>query len=251
MSVTGEQFAAKAAELLGMGEIPYVAGGEGPEGMDCQGLVRWVMRELGMPLPARKGTNYMWRNVLSERGSIADCVLRWGKVPLGVPVFIRDFDGGEKERGYNDSLGNVWHVYIKFAEGRLIHASAGNGRVVVRDFADREISNGGPNAYGLLEGVVYTGSRVPSDLGGPEDGEGVESAGEVHQAQQAYVRVQTANGNGVRAREKASPTAIYKYTVPEGAVLQVMGSRGNYYKVHYLGKARYVDRRFVVPYEMG
>lgn len=205
--VTGEQFAAKAAELLSRNEIPYVKGGETLKGMDCQGLVRWVMRELGMVLPAQKGTNYLWRNGLSEKGSIADCTIRWGKVPLGALVFIRDYDGGEPDT-YQDHEGNIWHVYVKLREGLLIHASAGNGFVLTRAFADKEIVNGGPNAYGLLEGVAYTGSRVPSDMR-PWDGTDEawdEDEGEAGDASGGAVE-------GVEAAPAATPEGLFNSTV--------------------------------------
>lgn len=161
--ITGEQVAAKANSLLSMGMIPYVNNGSNTKGMDCQGLIEWALRESGFACNYR-GTNDMWRNMLSEKGAIEQCVSRWGKVPLGALIFIHDNDGGEPASYQGDGEGNAWHVYIKVADGLLVHASAGNKCVTTRDFADKTIGNGGPNAYGLVDGIVYTGTKQPEGV---------------------------------------------------------------------------------------
>lgn len=151
--ITGVQVAQKAKSLLLMGTIPYVAGGETLKGMDCQGLVEWTLRELGLPSDYR-GTNDMWRNLVSAKGSIEDGVARFGSIPLGALIFIVDHDGGEPDI-YQDDEGNAWHVYIKVSDDILVHASASNLMVTTRLFYDASIVNGGPNAYGLIRGVDY------------------------------------------------------------------------------------------------
>ncbi len=151
--ITGAQVAEKAKSLLLMGTIPYVLGGETLKGMDCQGLVEWTLRELGMEADYR-GTNDMWRNLLSAKGSIEDGVARFGSIPLGALIFIVDHDGGEPDT-YQDDEGNAWHVYVKISDDMLVHASASNLMVTTRLFYDASIANGGPNAYGLISGVDY------------------------------------------------------------------------------------------------
>ena len=251
--ITGAQIAAKASELLTMGHIPYVNGGESVRGMDCQGLVRWVMKECGLALPPKKGTNYMWRAALVEKGTIAECVRRWGKVPLGTLIFIRDYDGGEKERGYNDDEGNVWHVYIKIAEGLLIHASNGNGYVLTRDFDDKEIKNGGPNTYGMLPSTVYTGLRTPEDAAvaedeyeepqygedAAEDGgmpEGVEppkgmEPPKVAGPGEAMINVQEGE---LRLRKEPKEGAKVIKGMPKGHIVKVLDFHGAWTKVEYV-----------------
>jgi cell wall-associated NlpC family hydrolase len=152
--ITGAQVAEKAKSLLLMGTIPYVLGGETVKGMDCQGLVEWTLRELGMEADFA-GTNDMWRNLLSLKGSIEDGVERLGSIPLGALIFIVDQDGGEPAKYQGDGEGNAWHVYVKISDEMLIHASASNLMVTTRLFADETIPNGGPNAYGLISGVEY------------------------------------------------------------------------------------------------
>ncbi len=159
--ITGAQVAQKAKSLLLMGTIPYVAGGETLKGMDCQGLVEWTLRELGLHSNYR-GTNDMWRNLVSVKGSIEDGVARFGKIPLGALIFIVDHDGGEPDI-YQDDEGNAWHVYVKVSDDILVHASASNLMVTTRLFYDASIVNGGPNAYGLIDGVDYGLSQAETD----------------------------------------------------------------------------------------
>lgn len=39
---------------------PYVAGGAGPSAFDCSGLVYWVYRQLGVPVPRTSWEQYSW-----------------------------------------------------------------------------------------------------------------------------------------------------------------------------------------------
>jgi len=150
--ITGKHVAEKAKSLLQMGTIPYVLGGEDPaKGLDCQGLVEWVLRELGMKA-SYKGTNDMWRNMLAGKGTIEEGVTRLGEIPLGALLFICDY--GTVPSGYSDAP-DCEHVYIKIEDGLLIHASASNQKVCTRTFADKTIPNGGPTHYGLITGVSY------------------------------------------------------------------------------------------------
>ena len=59
-----------------------------------------------------KGSNAMWRQISGWRGTLAECRKEFGEIPLGAWVFIRKNDGGEKDRGYQDNLGNFTHVGI-------------------------------------------------------------------------------------------------------------------------------------------
>ncbi|MBN1776630.1 MAG: peptidoglycan-binding protein [Clostridiales bacterium] len=166
MGVTGEMIASKAKELctekknifgtvVGYTpqEIPYVAGGETLAGLDCQGLVEWVLRELGIKSNYR-GTNHMWRNMLSDKGDIAYGVEKHGEIPIGALIFICDYS--TVPNGYTD-VPDCEHVYIKIADKFLLHASSSNGKLAIRDFADKAIPNGGPTHYGLIRGIGYAG----------------------------------------------------------------------------------------------
>lgn len=87
------------------------------EQADCQGFVEKVLFDSGCRKPDGqaynwKGSNSMWRNALSWKGTLDECRNKYGEIPLGAWVFIVKFDGGEKDRGYNDSEGNAVHVGI-------------------------------------------------------------------------------------------------------------------------------------------
>lgn len=90
--------------------IPY-------KDLDCQGFVEEVLKDCGVRKQNGqpynwKGSNSMWRNALSWKGTISECMKKFGCIPLGAWMFIVSRDGGEKERGYNDSEGNAKHVGI-------------------------------------------------------------------------------------------------------------------------------------------
>lgn len=85
--------------------------------LDCQAFVEKVLYDSGCRKSNGssynwKGSNDMWRNALSWKGTIDECKKVYGEIPLGAWVFIWANDGGEKDRGYNDNQGNAKHVGI-------------------------------------------------------------------------------------------------------------------------------------------
>ena len=83
--------------------------------MDCQGFVEAVLKDIGVRKPNGtvydwKGSNSMYRNHIRWRGTVKECLDKFGCIPLGAFVFIIKHDGGEVNRGYHDDLGNVTHV---------------------------------------------------------------------------------------------------------------------------------------------
>lgn len=110
-------FAEAATAQLGKG-ITYAQ-------MDCQAFVEYVLKLCGV---ARnwKGSNDMWRNALSWKGTPEECIAKYGAIPRGAWLFTLKFDGGEKERGYNDSEGNAAHVGIYTGTGAgAVHSTTG------------------------------------------------------------------------------------------------------------------------------
>lgn len=84
---------------------------------DCQKFVEMVLIDCGVKKPDGKpydwkGSNSMWRNALAWKGTIDECIVKYGDIPLGAWVFIVKHDGGEVERGYHDNEGNAKHVGI-------------------------------------------------------------------------------------------------------------------------------------------
>lgn len=84
---------------------------------DCQGFVEKVLYDSGCRKQDGqaynwRGSNSMWRNALSWKGTLEECRNKYGEIPLGAWVFIVKYDGGEVEKGYHDSEGNAVHVGI-------------------------------------------------------------------------------------------------------------------------------------------
>lgn len=84
---------------------------------DCQAFVEKVLYDAG----CRKadgaaynwaGSNSMWRNALTWKGTQEQCIAIYGSIPPGAWVFKVKDDGGEKEHGYHDNEGNAYHVGI-------------------------------------------------------------------------------------------------------------------------------------------
>lgn len=107
--ITGKQFAEQARSDK-YNNLKYTQA-------DCQGFVEKVLFDSGCRKSDGqaynwKGSNSMWRNALSWKGTPEECKERFGEIPLGAWVFIVKYDGGEKEKGYHDSEGNAVHVGI-------------------------------------------------------------------------------------------------------------------------------------------
>lgn len=85
--------------------------------MDCQKFVETVLKDCGVRKPDGKaydwkGVNSMWRNAFTWKGTIEEAKRVYGAIPIGAWMIHWVNDGGEKERGYNDGLGNAKHIGI-------------------------------------------------------------------------------------------------------------------------------------------
>lgn len=84
--------------------------------MDCQGFVEAVLKYIGIRKPDGsvfdwRGSNSMFRNYYSWRGTVEECKKKFGCIPLGAFVYIWEATG-EEAVGYTDGLGNFKHVGI-------------------------------------------------------------------------------------------------------------------------------------------
>ena len=71
--------------------------------MDCQGFVEAVLKDIGVRKPNGsvydwRGSNSMYRNYFSWRGTVDECVKKFGSVPVGSFVYIWK-ETGEEEVG--------------------------------------------------------------------------------------------------------------------------------------------------------
>lgn len=139
---------AKTGNYIG---IPYSK-------LDCQAFVEQVLQDLSVRKPDGsvynwRGSNSMWRNYISWRGTIAECKAKFGEIPLGAFMFLIKNDGGEKEKGYNDNLGNASHV------GLYVGSTTYNGSVF-SCMDSQEEKGSRPNA-----GVSYCKQNVFTHVG--------------------------------------------------------------------------------------
>ena len=61
--------------------------------LDCQGFVEEVLKDLGVRKPDGtfynwRGSNSMYRNYFSFRGTIDECINKFGTIPVGAFVFV-------------------------------------------------------------------------------------------------------------------------------------------------------------------
>ena len=142
------------------------------EDLDCQAFVEKVLYDSGVRKADGsaynwKGSNAMWRSALSWRGTIAEAVDKFGQVPDGSWVFMLKYDGGEKDRGYNDGEGNASHGGI-YVGGGLVRDSTRSTKTKRDGVGLRSISDF--NMVGLCKyldyniGIVDNKSQIKSIL---------------------------------------------------------------------------------------
>lgn len=142
--VSGEEYA-KQAQSSKYDGLTY-------DKADCQKFAELVLIDCGVKKPDGKpydwkGSNSMWRNALAWKGTVEECIAKYGKIPLGAWVFIVKNDGGEVERGYHDNEGNAKHIGI--------YVSQTDPERAVRDSTETRTRDG--VGYRKLEGFNMVG----------------------------------------------------------------------------------------------
>lgn len=153
--ITGEKLAEQAVNGGYIG-IPY-------KKLDCQAFVEKVISDLGIRKPDGtvynwRGSNAMYRNYYSWRGTIAECQKEYGIIPQGALIYKMKHDGGEKEKGYTDGLGNFYHVgiYIGNEYRVIMHSSTGGVQYANTLNCWTNIS--------LLSFIDYTGKNADNNI---------------------------------------------------------------------------------------
>ena len=108
---------------------------------DCQAFVEKVLFDTGVKKSNGqaynwKGSNSMWRNALTWKGTKDECIKTFGSIPLGAWVFMVSRDGGEKEKGYHDDQGNANHVGIYVGDDTTRDSAGSRGGVGYRPLKD-------------------------------------------------------------------------------------------------------------------
>lgn len=127
--------------------------------MDCQAFVEKVLYYLGVRKPDGtpynwKGSNSMFRNNIRWRGTVKECIDKFGSIPLGAFLFIVKHDGGEVNRGYHDDLGNATHVGLCVGDQAM--DSQPTGGVQLRKLSIF-------THVGLMDMIDYSSSPLPSE----------------------------------------------------------------------------------------
>lgn len=258
MKPKGMNVAARAMAALNEG-ITY-------DQMDCQEFVEYCVRECGGELDSR-GSNDMVRNHCAWLGTLENAMAE-GKLVKGAGLLIwREENEKLPDKYRGDGFGDFYHVAFYVGEKALydqdkngksrlcnaVHSSETMGRV-----AGTTTANGYTHVmlfdcidYGMDTAGLGLGAAAESIINDEPD----ESVNDVDRtdagkaaplAAPVYVRVETANGGGVNIREKPQKGAITKYAAPVGTRMLLLGEKNGYYKVMYLGKARWVMKEFAV-----
>lgn len=111
--------------------------------VDCQAFCEKVLKDLGVrksngAVYDWRGSNDMWRNAVSWKGTIAEARQKFGQIPVGSWAFMVAHDGGEVPRGYHDDQGNAAHVAIVVNQSQVRDSTKGTGRdgVAYRKLSD-------------------------------------------------------------------------------------------------------------------
>lgn len=105
--------------------IPY-------EQWDCQKYVEQMLKGVGA-FHDWRGSNDMWRNALSNKGTIAEMKQRQGgQLKPGTWLFTIKHDGKEDKSRYKDGV-NAAHVGIYIGGGRVMHSTTGGVQADVID----------------------------------------------------------------------------------------------------------------------
>ncbi len=215
--------------------IPYVTNGVPPKGADCQSWVEFCLSLLGIKRNWR-GSNDMWRHALSWKGTPEECRAKFGKVPDGALVFILKFDGGEKQRGYDDNEGNASHVGVvtNIGDGAT-HASSSRNCVCESKFAGKTIPNGGWNRVGLLKDLSYDGSGG-DDPGPDEKGDDFVKA---------FVNTDATGGGTLNLRDRPHETGNRITKIPNGSEVDAAEYNTSWAEVRWNGYSGYAMKKFI------
>ena len=111
--------------------------------VDCQAFCEKVLKDLGVrksngAVYDWRGSNDMWRNAVSWKGTIAEARQKFGQIPVGSWAFMVAHDGGEVARGYHVDQGNAAHIAIVVNQSQVRDSTKGTGRdgVAYRKLSD-------------------------------------------------------------------------------------------------------------------
>lgn len=187
--------------------------GRSYEDIDCQELAELMLRGVGIQKNLR-GSN-AWFRAMTWTGTPEECRKVYGEIPVGAFLFIWDGNGGEKQRGYSDGLGNASHMGVYIGRmGGAIHASQSRGCVAYSEFKGRSI-RGGWNRVGLWDWMDY-GERINGILAGTPSPVSADKGKEVKTMTERDMIVTADSGTTVNLRAKADIGGALVCRIPLG-----------------------------------
>lgn len=155
--ITGVQFAENAL-LSKWDKFKY-------NELDCQAFVEAVLTDVGVrkkdgTVYNWRGSNSMYRNYFTWRGTIKEAVQTFGFVPVGAFVYMWK-PTGEKEVGYNDGLGNCSHVGI-YCGNNIVRDSTRSTKTKRDGVGDRPLTDF--NRISLFSGLDYGVKQSTNEL---------------------------------------------------------------------------------------
>ena len=210
--------------------------------MDCQTFVERSLAEIGINMDLG-GSNSWLREVMKNGwvGSPEECVKKYGSVPDGAFLFIREFDGKEPEKYRNDGIGNASHIGIEtgltgeqmikiaeeagnteaknynFGDG-AIHSSSTRKHVATSKFSGKTI-NGGWNLVGLWDKIDY--------------GETI-STGSEDEPNTLFVWAESGDTVNIRASKNKQSKLVNRVSV--GETVTVVKTEGKWTRIIYTDK---------------
>ena len=128
--------------------------------LDCQAFVEEVLKDIGIRKKDGscynwRGSNSMYRNYYSWRGTIEEAKQKFGEVPIGAFVYMWNKTGQDKV-GYTDNLGDAHHVGIYCGNDIVRDSSRSmkNGKYVRNGVGTRSLKEF--NRLTLFCGLDYT-----------------------------------------------------------------------------------------------
>ena len=155
--------------------------------LDCQAFVEDVLKDIEVRKPDGtpynwRGSNSMYRNYYSWRGSVEECKRIYGDVPVGAFVYVWD-KTGEEDVGYHDGLGNAKHVGI-YCGNDVVRDSTrykkggeyvrnGPGTTTLKNFNKVTLFSGldynKKENYNAIEIIMSSVDRIRKELTGIEE----------------------------------------------------------------------------------
>ena len=132
--------------------------------LDCQAFVEAVLKDIGVRKPDGslynwKGSNSMYRNFYTWRGTYQEAINKFGFLPVGSFAYINKPWGTEKPT-YNDDLGNCSHVGIYCGNG-IVRDSTRSTKTKRDGVGSRPLEDF--NRFSLFSGLDYSGTNNYND----------------------------------------------------------------------------------------